>query len=44
LQRRLSCVIWKSDFAAAFRPVSDPIAVSWLENMSEWLNGCFLGR
>ena len=44
LQQRLSCVIWKSDFAAAFRPVSDPVAVSWLENMSEWLNGCFLGR
>lgn len=44
LTQRLSCVLWKSDIVAAFKPVSQPIKVSWSEDMSHWIHGCMLGR
>jgi len=43
LQQRLSCVIWKSDIAAAFRPLSVPVRVGWTEDVHYWLRGCFVG-
>jgi hypothetical protein len=42
-ERQLACTIWKSDIATAFRPAGREISVTWLEDVSGWLRGCFLG-